>query len=582
MYRAGVPDFDQKRDDLANDGKMYCVPTSWINWMAFLQNNGYDGLMFPVYGTQNWQADTYYNFVTTSIDVMGDRMGTDPYDGTSLDMSDVIDYVNDYTAPNPYMVGLKFTTQPGWMMSGPAPTIAAHQLLMGGMVNLHISWFKLQDGVYKRNGGHSVSLTGVTGLCDGPVHVRYRDPSSSDSFFSQSEFKTSDTATHLVGGMFRWDSGDTGTYFGTIHQLDGYSGQTKGFLTGIAVLMVNFGVGIETSTGKLKLLRPLGFTRELLPATQYFDPPGEVRDVQLLPYLTQALALVEGSQRQVHLIDLATGEHKPFFPVESVGPLAIGRLGDIFYCDGSVLNAIDPATGKTIGKRVLDGPLAHMAYDDGIDELVGIDPQRRRLQQFNRHLERTYDRTLPDGLTLDEKSAIAIHPITRKLWAMLGDGSVFEITRPRSGPLTMQRFELPGVTRCSSLQFLPDGALTVLCDGSVREFRFDKGGELVPSNVTGFDGAEFDGVFRLAQSRTDTAPGNENVLEPDVDPPAEKPAETPDCVGDYDQSGFVDTDDFTAFVLDFEAGVLRSDVDYSGFVDTDDFTFFVLAFERGC
>ncbi|MCG3122414.1 MAG: hypothetical protein GIKADHBN_00801 [Phycisphaerales bacterium] len=54
------------------------------------------------------------------------------------------------------------------------------------------------------------------------------------------------------------------------------------------------------------------------------------------------------------------------------------------------------------------------------------------------------------------------------------------------------------------------------------------------------------------------------------------------CVADYDCSGFVDTDDFTAFVLDFEAGVDEADVDGTGFVDTDDFTFYVLAFEAGC
>ncbi len=54
------------------------------------------------------------------------------------------------------------------------------------------------------------------------------------------------------------------------------------------------------------------------------------------------------------------------------------------------------------------------------------------------------------------------------------------------------------------------------------------------------------------------------------------------CVADYDCSGFVDTDDFTAFVVDFEAGIDAADVDGTGFVDTDDFTFYVLAFEQGC
>jgi hypothetical protein len=54
------------------------------------------------------------------------------------------------------------------------------------------------------------------------------------------------------------------------------------------------------------------------------------------------------------------------------------------------------------------------------------------------------------------------------------------------------------------------------------------------------------------------------------------------CRADFDCSGFVDTDDFTAFVLDFEAGVDSADIDGTGFVDTDDFTSFVVAFEAGC
>lgn len=54
------------------------------------------------------------------------------------------------------------------------------------------------------------------------------------------------------------------------------------------------------------------------------------------------------------------------------------------------------------------------------------------------------------------------------------------------------------------------------------------------------------------------------------------------CTADFDCTGFVDTEDFDAFVHAFEAGSEGADVDASGFVDTDDFDFFVLAFEAGC
>lgn len=54
------------------------------------------------------------------------------------------------------------------------------------------------------------------------------------------------------------------------------------------------------------------------------------------------------------------------------------------------------------------------------------------------------------------------------------------------------------------------------------------------------------------------------------------------CPADFTFDGFVDTDDFTAFVLAFILGGDDADFDKSGFVDTDDFTAFTLAFEAGC
>ncbi|MCC6428139.1 MAG: hypothetical protein IT435_15120 [Phycisphaerales bacterium] len=55
-----------------------------------------------------------------------------------------------------------------------------------------------------------------------------------------------------------------------------------------------------------------------------------------------------------------------------------------------------------------------------------------------------------------------------------------------------------------------------------------------------------------------------------------------ECPADFDGSGFVDTDDYDAFVEAFEAGTDDADFDGSGFVDTDDFDAFVEAFEAGC
>ncbi|MBL8963340.1 MAG: EF-hand domain-containing protein [Phycisphaerae bacterium] len=51
---------------------------------------------------------------------------------------------------------------------------------------------------------------------------------------------------------------------------------------------------------------------------------------------------------------------------------------------------------------------------------------------------------------------------------------------------------------------------------------------------------------------------------------------------DFDRSGFVDFEDYIAFVTAFELGGDDADFDQSGFVDIEDFFAFVHAFEDGC
>ncbi len=54
------------------------------------------------------------------------------------------------------------------------------------------------------------------------------------------------------------------------------------------------------------------------------------------------------------------------------------------------------------------------------------------------------------------------------------------------------------------------------------------------------------------------------------------------CPADFDGTGFVDLEDFNAFITAFEAGKNAADFDSSGFVDLEDYTAFVAAFEVGC
>ncbi len=54
------------------------------------------------------------------------------------------------------------------------------------------------------------------------------------------------------------------------------------------------------------------------------------------------------------------------------------------------------------------------------------------------------------------------------------------------------------------------------------------------------------------------------------------------CPSDFDQNGFVNGDDFDAYVVAFEAGDPSADFDNNLFVNGDDFDAYVVAFEAGC
>lgn len=83
------------------------------------------------------------------------------------------------------------------------------------------------------------------------------------------------------------------------------------------------------------------------------------------------------------------------------------------------------------------------------------------------------------------------------------------------------------------------------------------------------------GDHRLSRySLTSSADAGEIIIDAVV--------QTPYCPSDFDGSGFVDLEDYSAFVAAFEEGTSDADFDGSGFVDLDDFTAFVLAFEEGC
>ena len=146
-------------------------------------------------------------------------------------------------------------------------------------------------------------------------------------------------------------------------------------------------------------------------------------------------------------------------------------------------------------------------------------------------------------------------------WSVLTDAEKMDLSADMNGDLVVDQADVDDVVR------------TILC----TEY-----GDL---NLDGkVDGADLAGIVLggkgWAQGDFD---GNGAVDAADVAIcTANQGFTSPCCPSDFDGSGFVDFDDFNAFVASFEAGCLFADFDGSTFVDFDDFNAFVAAFEAGC
>ena len=193
-----VPDFDQRRQlgggavGLPANGGMYCVPTSTMNWFAYLANNG-TPQPASLDGPRDWQDQANYDHVGDNLALMGTLMSTDPIDGTGGSGKAV-----GAAAYNLAFCGSDFVFVSKWALGkkgqnhAPSPEKYLLYHLLGGYIQTGYGFY---DGSpLTRDGGHALTAIGVWDLTSGQAPIfQFRDPwtPDSDSRFTQSNFRVS-------------------------------------------------------------------------------------------------------------------------------------------------------------------------------------------------------------------------------------------------------------------------------------------------------------------------------------------------------------------------------------------------------
>ncbi|HZH94279.1 MAG TPA: hypothetical protein VEY06_00275, partial [Flavisolibacter sp.] len=173
---ANMFDFDQRWDALPGNGGMYCVPTSTVNLMAFLSQNGYSQLWrrlpgnLPTFSKEN---------IIQNLSIMGDYMDTDPEDGTS--MSDALDGIEDYVEDRYFGSWYSRSCASGDNIR--ISNLKAH-LELKRVVAVCFGRYERDNpndaNSYDRMGGHCITVAGLKMNNSGSTLV-YHDPAQGDS-----------------------------------------------------------------------------------------------------------------------------------------------------------------------------------------------------------------------------------------------------------------------------------------------------------------------------------------------------------------------------------------------------------------
>ncbi len=407
-YRRDLMDYDQKRNALPNDGKMHCVPTSYVDILRFMAFAGFSGL--------DKGYDVGYNSITNFINHMGQLMDTDPdTDGGGTNFDDGVEICAEWisTHSHQFFVHTIYGPTSHW-----GTQRLRHTMAMGYMARIGYSRYYKDGNEWVRDGGHALALAGYD-YRTSDKKILVANPATDDGNINAQGSFVIDAQPVVNVSINTDDHGNESHARWSKYKKNGKNWQA--IIDRMHVIQPLWAgwVNSQKSTGSILFASLTPY----LPATTIFhaefpialedgknatiksrdiDLPGPVKDWCMDP--GQAAIFVLGEDGSILHVDLLDKEITRVGSVKGGRKLAVaGKAFELFVLkDGDKedsLLRLDPETGQELSSMKLAKGVTSIEPDQETRGIAALHPASKRLFRVDADLRASKPEAveLPEG-----------------------------------------------------------------------------------------------------------------------------------------------------------------------------------------
>jgi hypothetical protein len=568
-----VPDFDQRRSNVPEDGSNYCVPTSFMNWAAYIARRGNPN---QAPGGPPWG----FNQISGNLILLGVLMNTDPNGGTGPTGGTAGG--SAWLAPRAFVFATTGNTSAGFPRLS---TLSSQAINSGALIIPRVGWYTIANFPFiSRQGGHAVSMVKAQRSGSSQL-IGINDPAwspSGDTLGVQSQFTMNQ---YQVQDVVVFPDGNAPAL---MSRINGYGSSTRtGFIYGnytiiplVALAPVQFNLrihrinlSIPNTTEQQTIANPSGLR---IRRGMYGMNPSQIF------YAADSAA---SAQVGLFMYSMEDDSHTPLVQVD--GPfrgMTTSRFDRSYLLANGRLYCLNPNAdpGEYVEAEIPVPPeSASVAFSDMHDEVVVLESRARQLLRYPADLPAGVPpvaQDIPAGVSVGPDATIDIRP---------GDGSVLIASGVTTSvalllPAVQAGDEIfdvefinpPGNDPATGASFTDEGVMVVTGGVGYEMMRDPDTQRWIVMEDSPFNGLAMDGPVFAGRSRTDVDrktefdPANADTLPDDFSGSEDFVS----CPADVNGDGVVNFVDLNAVLTSFgQTGLnLPGDTDGDGDVDFTD------------